>query len=292
MHHYCRNTIRHCEWIGRDPNDHNKASESFVLREMGGGGRRRGFGGVRKLRQLNSRDGLLSRCVWFTCHIFLRQCWYSAHEIWISRECAFSRLVFLAAANFPHDNNSVRLFSIILWLSSTYVLSGFYSAQLTSQLARPSKEPPISTLLRLEHVLNLSQDAYRLLAEKNSASHNVLMNGTGIMQRLYGRMVQQGHDGAHLLSSVEEGVQMLLVHDKTVVFAGRQTLFFNMKRFGIQNFQLSEKLFTRYSAISLQKGCLFLDNLNEKYKRIYCNNFSFTANFSDSFVAGGIACAA
>lgn len=143
-------------------------------------------------------------------------------------------------------------------------------------------------------MLNLSQDAYRLLAEKNSASHNVLMNGTGIMQRLYGRMVQQGHDGAHLLSSVEEGVQMLLVHDKTVVFAGRQTLFFNMKRFGIQNFQLSEKLFTRYSAISLQKGCLFLDNLNEKYRKRFfcCNNFSFTANFSDSFVAGGIACAA
>lgn len=27
------------------------------------------------------KDGLLSRCVWFTCHIFLRQCWYSQHEL-------------------------------------------------------------------------------------------------------------------------------------------------------------------------------------------------------------------
>ena len=27
------------------------------------------------------KDGLLSRCVWFTCHIFLRQCSYSRHGI-------------------------------------------------------------------------------------------------------------------------------------------------------------------------------------------------------------------
>lgn len=172
-------------------------------------------------------------------------------------------LVFLAAANFPYDNNSVRFFSIILWLSSTYVLSDLYSAQLTSQLARPSVELAINNLKRLEHVLNKSE-SYKLLVEKNSASHNVLMNGTGIMHRLYRKMEQQGNNASYLLNSVEEGVKVLLSRDKTVVFAGRQTLFFNMKRFGIKNFQLSEKLFTRYSAISLQKGCLFLDSLNEK----------------------------
>lgn len=171
---------------------------------------------------------------------------------------------FIPATNFAHDTVSVRLFSIILWLSSTYVLSDLYSAQLTSQLARPSKELAINTLQRLEHVLNETDGYYKLLVEKNSASHNVLMNGTGIMHRLYKKMEQQGSDSTYLLNSVEEGVQMLLYRDKTVVFAGRQTLFFNMKRFGIKNFQLSEKLFTRYSAISLQKGCLFLDSLNEK----------------------------
>lgn len=180
-----------------------------------------------------------------------------------SRSGNLFKELLLAAAHFPFDDNSVRLFSIILWLSSTYVLSDFYSAQLTSQLARPSKELPINTLQRLEHVLNRGE-SYQLLVEKNSASHNVLMNGTGIMHRLYKRMEQQGSDAAYLLNSVEEGVQMLLGRDKTVVFAGRQTLFFNMKRFGIKSFQLSEKLFTRYSAISLQKGCLFLDSLNEK----------------------------
>lgn len=143
------------------------------------------------------------------------------------------------------------------------MLSDLYSAQLTSQLAKPSKELAINTLQRLEHVLNNSE-SYKLLVEKNSASHNVLMNGTGIMHRLYKKMEQQGNNASYLLNSVEEGVQMLLNRDKTVVFAGRQTLFYNMKRFGIKNFQLSEKLFTRYSAISLQKGCLFLDSLNEK----------------------------
>lgn len=155
------------------------------------------------------------------------------------------------------------MFSIILWLSSTYVLSDLYSAQLTSQLARPSKEPAINSLARLEKVLKAGED-YKLLVERNSASHNVLMNGTGIMRRLYVRMERQGGESAYLLNSVEEGVNALLAHDKTVVFAGRQTLFFNMRRYGIRNFQLSEKLFTRYSAISLQKGCLFLDSLNEK----------------------------
>lgn len=152
-------------------------------------------------------------------------------------------------------------------------MSDLYSAQLTSQLARPSKELPINTLYRLEHVLNRSSsdEGYTLLVERDSASHHVLLNGTGIMRRLYGRMTR-GHGikskhslkAPYLLDSVEQGVRTLLANDKTVVFAGRQTLFFNMKRYGAKNFQLSEKLFTRYSAISLQKGCLFLDSLNEK----------------------------
>ncbi|XP_070490058.1 ionotropic receptor 40a-like [Chironomus tepperi] len=199
-------------------------------------------------RQVNS-EGLLARCVWFTCQIFLRQ----------------------SATNFPYINNhSVRLFSIILWLSATYVLSDLYSAQLTSQLARPSKELPINSLYRLEYVLNRSNsDGYKLLVERDSASHHVLMNGTGIMQRLYRRMTAHTVKNSHLLDSVEQGVRTLLMDDKTVVFAGRQTLFFNMKRYGVRNFQLSEKLFTRYSAISLQKGCLFLDSLNENLMKLF-----------------------
>lgn len=40
---------------------------AYIL-EMGG--TRRRFGRTTR----SERDGLLSRCVWFTCHIFLRQC--------------------------------------------------------------------------------------------------------------------------------------------------------------------------------------------------------------------------
>ncbi|KAG5678940.1 hypothetical protein PVAND_008559 [Polypedilum vanderplanki] len=138
----------------------------------------------------------------------------------------------------------------------------------TYKLARPSKELPIDSLQRLEFVLNRSKGAYKLLVERNSASHSVLMNGTGIMQRLYHQMTQQSSN-SYLLNSVEQGVRRLLINDKTVVFAGRQTLYFNMKRYGARNFQLSDKLFTRYSAISLQKGCLFLDSLNENLMKLF-----------------------
>ena len=146
------------------------------------------------------------------------------------------------------------------------MLSDLYSAQLTSQFTKPSKELPIENLYRLENVLNRSDFEYQLLVERNSASFHVLANGTDIMQRLYRRMTQQSADNStYLLNSVEEGVKSLLLKDQTVLFAGRQTLFFNMKRLiGVKNLQLSEKLFTRYSAISLQKGCLFLDSLNVK----------------------------
>ncbi|KAG5678929.1 hypothetical protein PVAND_008550 [Polypedilum vanderplanki] len=133
---------------------------------------------------------------------------------------------------------------------------------------RPSKELPIDSLQRLEFVLNRSKGAYKLLVERNSASHSVLMNGTGIMHRLYHQMTQQSSN-SYLLNSVEQGVRRLLINDKTVVFAGRQTLYFNMKRYGARNFQLSDKLFTRYSAISLQKGCLFLDSLNENLMKLF-----------------------
>lgn len=167
------------------------------------------------------------------------------------------------ATEIPHNNDRVRFFTIILWLSATYVLSDIYSAQLTSQLAKPSKELPINTLERLEYVLTHDK-GYQLLVEQDSASYNVLKNGTGIARRLFKKMEQQGDNSSYLLKSLEEGVQAILYEETKVVFGGRLTLYFNMKRYGIRNFQLSEKLFTRYSAISLQKGCLFLDSLNEK----------------------------
>lgn len=34
---------------------------------------------------------------------------------------------------------------------------------------------------------------------------------------------------------------------------------------GIQHFQMSEKLYTRYSAVAVNPGCPYLDSLNDVY---------------------------
>lgn len=47
----------------------------------------------------------------------------------------------------PYDGNRARFLSAILWLAATYVLGDVYSAQLTSQLARPAREPPINKIV-------------------------------------------------------------------------------------------------------------------------------------------------
>lgn len=39
-------------------------------------------------------------------------------------------------------------------------------------------------------------------------------------------------------------------------------LFYYQFKKGIQNFQLSEKLYTRYSGVALKMGCPFIESLN------------------------------
>ena len=92
-------------------------------------------------------------------------------------------LYLVLAANIPFDGHLARFFSILLWLCATYVLGDVYSAQLTSQLARPARESPINTLGRLENRMN--REGYQLLVERQSAFHAALVNSTGVLQRLY-----------------------------------------------------------------------------------------------------------
>lgn len=49
-----------------------------------------------------------------------------------------------AASPEPYSGHRARFLCAILWLAATYVLGDVYSAQLTSQLARPAREAPIS----------------------------------------------------------------------------------------------------------------------------------------------------
>lgn len=52
--------------------------------------------------------------------------------------------LYTVGSVFPFTNNRVRFVTIVLWLSGTYVIGDLYSAQLTSQLAKPAREQPIS----------------------------------------------------------------------------------------------------------------------------------------------------
>uniref|UniRef100_A0A1Y9HEF7 Uncharacterized protein n=1 Tax=Anopheles funestus TaxID=62324 RepID=A0A1Y9HEF7_ANOFN len=175
--------------------------------------------------------------------------------------------VIISAANIPFDGHLARFFSILLWLCATYVLGDVYSAQLTSQLARPARESPINTLGRLEN--RMTRDGYELLVERQSAFHAALVNSTGVLQRLYRLTRQRSVNDSFLVKSVEEGIRVLQSDPKYAVFGGRETLYFNTKRYGANRFQLSEKLYTRYSAVAVQIGCPFLDSLNDVIMRLF-----------------------
>lgn len=54
-------------------------------------------------------------------------------------------------------------------------------------------------------------------------------NGTGIYGRLWNLMKKQD---SHLVDSVENGVKMVKNSKNIVVIAGRETLFFDIQRFG------------------------------------------------------------
>lgn len=120
---------------------------------------------------------------------------------------------------------------------------------------------------------------YQLYVERESSSFSTLENGTEIFRRLYNLMAGQqrttsaaattttnGTIGdSSLVASVEEGVSLIMGGLPKVILGGRETLYFNLKRHGIHNFQLSEKLYTRYSAVAVQIGCPFIESLNEVY---------------------------
>lgn len=64
------------------------------------------------------------------------------------------------------------------------------------------------------------------------------------------------------VNSIEEGIASILTFGSRAILGGSSTLFYNMKMYGKQNFQMSDQLYTRYSAIAVQQGCPFLDSLN------------------------------
>ncbi|XP_032591663.1 ionotropic receptor 40a [Drosophila grimshawi] len=190
---------------------------------------------------------LFQRCIWFTLRLFLKQ---SCHELY-------------------HDYRA-KFLTIVYWIAATYVLADVYSAQLTSQFARPAHEAPINTLQRLQSAM--LRDGYRLYVEKESSSLEMLENGTELFRQLYALMRQQQPDDprAFLIDSVEAGIKLITDgRENKAVLGGRETLYFNIQQYGAKNFQLSQKLYTRYSAVAVQIGCPFLDSLNDVLMHLF-----------------------
>lgn len=149
------------------------------------------------------------------------------------------------------------------------MLADVYSAQLTSQFARPAHEAPINTLQRLQAAM--LRDGYRLYVEKESSSLEMLENGTELFRQLYAEMRQQqpNDQQGFLIDSVEAGIKLIADgRENKAVLGGRETLYFNIQQYGAKNFQLSQKLYTRYSAVAVQIGCPFLDSLNDVWVAI------------------------
>ncbi|XP_030034643.2 ionotropic receptor 40a [Manduca sexta] len=189
------------------------------------------------LWQRRQRDqlGLLNNCCWFTTTLFLRQ----------------------SSSKEPSKTHKARLVSVLISLGATYVIGDMYSANLTSLLARPAREQPIGTLSALEEAMR--DHGYELVVETHSSSLAILENGTGVYGRLAKLMRRQR---VQRVRNVEMGVRLVLTHKRVAVLGGRETLYYDTERFGSHNFHLSEKLYTRYSAIAFQIGCPYLETFN------------------------------
>ncbi|RZC35778.1 glutamate receptor ionotropic, kainate 5, partial [Asbolus verrucosus] len=128
----------------------------------------------------------------------------------------------------PSSSHKARFFIIILSISATYVINDMYSANLTSLLAKPGREKAINNLNQLEKAM--ATRGYDLYVERHSSSYSLFENGTGIYGRLWEMMNRrQSH---FLLESVEEGVKLVRDTTNKAVIAGRETLFFDIQRFG------------------------------------------------------------
>nr|APY22697.1 ionotropic receptor IR40a [Cnaphalocrocis medinalis] len=189
------------------------------------------------LWQRRRRDQLrlLNNCCWFTTTLFLRQ----------------------SSSKEPSKTHKARLVSVLVSLGATYVIGDMYSANLTSLLARPARERPIGTLQALEEAMR--DRGYELVVERHSSSLAILENGTGVYGRLARLMRRQR---VQRVRSVEVGVRLVLTRRHVAILGGRETLYYDTERFGSHNFHLSEKLYTRYSAIALQIGCPYLETFN------------------------------
>uniref|UniRef100_A0A1B0BH11 Ionotropic glutamate receptor C-terminal domain-containing protein n=1 Tax=Glossina palpalis gambiensis TaxID=67801 RepID=A0A1B0BH11_9MUSC len=221
---------------------------------------------------------LFDKCLWFTVQLFLKQAVVNlASKVSLAIknfDSIFLYLIFIPPYNVTackelSSSYRAKFLTIVYWIAGTYVLADVYSAQLTSLFARPAREPPINTLTKLQKAM--LEDGYQLFVEKESSSLEMLENGTEIFRQLYALMkLQNPLEDGYLIESVEAGIHLIADgQGNKAVLGGRETLYFNIKQYGSKNFQLSQKLYTRYSAVAVQIGCPFLDSLNDVLMHLF-----------------------
>lgn len=98
--------------------------------------------------RVRSHGRLFFDCFWFTSTIILRQS--------MSLFCIIiiipTLVCLILAAKEPSQSNKARLFTILLSVSATYVISDMYSANLTSLLAKPGRGKTTKILSKFEYV--------------------------------------------------------------------------------------------------------------------------------------------
>ncbi|KAF7267630.1 hypothetical protein GWI33_019122 [Rhynchophorus ferrugineus] len=191
---------------------------------------------------VRSHVRLFFDCTWFTITILLKQ---TGREL--------------------NASNKARFFIVLLSFCTTYVIIDMYSANLTSLLARPGRERAINNLYQLKNIM--SSMNYYLYVEKHSPSFSLLENGTGIYGDIWNIMEKKQQK--YVVDSVEEGVKLVRNRNNVAVMAGRETLFFDIQRFGSKSFHLSDKLNTAYSAVALQLGCPYIEEINKILMAIF-----------------------
>ncbi|XP_050528958.1 ionotropic receptor 40a-like isoform X2 [Daktulosphaira vitifoliae] len=126
------------------------------------------------------------------------------------------------------------------------------------------QESPINTLDELSKAMRDS--GLQLLVEVQSASQAMLENGTGVYETL-SELVQRQRE--YLIGSTEKGMQLVRDNKHYAVIGGRETFYYDIKRFGAQHFHLSEKLNTRYSAIAFQRACPYIETFDNVLMRLF-----------------------
>lgn len=193
-----------------------------------------GYGRNNKLLKIQEEEpmpkDLFDKCIWFTLQLFLKQC-----ESNLLFENIYSNQNFyIIACSEPYHGYRARFLVIVYWIAATYVLAYVYSAQLTSQFAKPAKEAAIKTLHKLEYAMKF--DKYNLYVENGSLSLVMLENNkTEIFKRLFNLMKNQpgNMEQKYLINSTKAGLDLIVRGtDKEAVIGGRETLLYNIRKYG------------------------------------------------------------